>query len=100
MKPLTESERADLLPALDGWAMAEGRDAITKRFVFADFNAAFGWMTRVALVAEAMNHHPEWSNTYNKVEVTLATHDAKGLTRRDIELAQRMDQMTTGTAKR
>jgi 4a-hydroxytetrahydrobiopterin dehydratase len=68
--------------------------------VFDDFNAAFGWMTRVALVAEAMNHHPEWSNTYNKVEVTLATHDAKGLTRRDIELAQRMDQMTTGTAKR
>jgi 4a-hydroxytetrahydrobiopterin dehydratase len=100
MPRLTEAERSELLPALDGWALVEGRDAIHKRFVFDDFNAAFGWMTRVALVAEAMNHHPEWSNTYNTVEVTLATHDAKGLTRRDIELAQRMDQMTTGTAKR
>jgi 4a-hydroxytetrahydrobiopterin dehydratase len=100
MPRLTEAERSELLPALDGWVLVEGRDAIHKRFVFDDFNAAFGWMTRVALVAEAMNHHPEWSNTYNKVEVTLATHDAKGLTRRDIELAQRMDQMTTGTAKR
>jgi 4a-hydroxytetrahydrobiopterin dehydratase len=57
-------------------------------------------MTRVALAAEAMNHHPEWANTYNEVEVTLATHDAKGLTRRDIELAQRMDQMAAGLAKR
>jgi 4a-hydroxytetrahydrobiopterin dehydratase len=100
MPRLTESERSELLPALDGWALVEGRDALHKRFMFDDFNAAFGWMTRVALVAEAMNHHPEWSNTYNKVEVTLATHDAKGLTRRDIELAQRMDQMGTGMVKR
>jgi 4a-hydroxytetrahydrobiopterin dehydratase len=100
MKPLTESERADLLPALDGWAMAEGRDAITKRFVFADFNAAFGWMTRVALAAERLDHHPEWSNVYKTVEVTLATHDANGLTRRDIELAQRMDQFASGLAER
>jgi len=99
-KLLSDAERKELLPGLDGWSMAEGRDAIAKTFVFHDFVEAFGWMTRVALVAEAMNHHPEWSNTYNKVEVTLATHDAKGLTRRDIELAQRMDQMTTGTAKR
>ena len=100
MPRLSDSERQELLPALDGWAMVEGRDAITKRFVFDDFGAAFGWMTRVALAAEAMNHHPEWSNTYNRVEVTLATHDAKGLTRRDVELAQRMDQMAAGLAKR
>jgi 4a-hydroxytetrahydrobiopterin dehydratase len=100
MKSLTESERADLLPALDGWVMAEGRDAITKRFVFADFNAAFGWMTRVALAAEQLDHHPEWSNVYRTVEVTLATHDANGLTRRDIELAQRMDQFASGLAER
>jgi 4a-hydroxytetrahydrobiopterin dehydratase len=100
MTRLSETERQELLPALDGWAMVEGRDAITKRFVFDDFNAAFGWMTRVALVAETMNHHPEWSNTYNRVEVTLATHDAKGLTRRDIELAQRMDQLAAGLTKR
>jgi 4a-hydroxytetrahydrobiopterin dehydratase len=100
MKPLTESERADLLPALAGWAMAEGRDAITKQFVFADFNAAFGWMARVALAAEQLNHHPEWSNVYRTVDVTLSTHDANGLTRRDIELAQRMDQFASGLTER
>lgn len=100
MPRLSDSERQELLPALDGWAMVEGRDAITKRFVFDDFGSAFSWMTRVALAAEAMNHHPEWSNTYNRVEVTLATHDAKGLTRRDVELAQRMDQMAAGLTKR
>lgn len=100
MPRLTDPERQELLSALDGWALVEGRDAITKRFVFDDFNAAFGWMARVALAAETMNHHPEWSNTYNKVDVTLSTHDARGLTRRDIELAQRMDQMAAGLAKR
>ena len=104
MKPpmprLTETERSELLPALDGWTLVEGRDALHKRFVFEDFNAAFGWMTRIALAAEAMNHHPDWSNSYNKVDVTLSTHDAKGLTRRDIELAQRMDQMAAGLARR
>jgi 4a-hydroxytetrahydrobiopterin dehydratase len=96
MPRLSDTERQELLPALDGWAMTEGRDAITKRFVFADFNAAFGWMARVALVAEQLNHHPEWSNVYRNVDVTLSTHDANGLTRRDIELAQRMDQFATG----
>ncbi|MBQ0820270.1 4a-hydroxytetrahydrobiopterin dehydratase [Microvirga sp. HBU67558] len=99
MPRLTDAERSELLPALDGWTLVEGRDALHKRFVFDDFNAAFGWMARVALAAEAMNHHPEWTNTYNRVEVTLATHDAKGLTRRDIELAQRMDRMAAGLVK-
>jgi 4a-hydroxytetrahydrobiopterin dehydratase len=98
--PLTETERAALLAALDGWAMAEGRDAITKRFVFDDFGAAFGWMTRVALAAEQMNHHPEWFNVYRTVDVTLSTHDAGGLTRRDAELAQRMDLYAAGRTER
>lgn len=96
MTPLTETERAALLPALEGWSMAQERDAITKTFVFADFNAAFGWMTRVALAAEQLDHHPEWSNVYRTVQVVLSTHDANGLTRRDIELAQRMDQFAAG----
>ncbi len=76
---------------LAGWAAAPGRDAINKTFRFADFNAAFGWMTRVALAAEKLDHHPEWSNVYNWVDVTLATHDAEGVTELDIELARIMD---------
>ncbi|NIX75355.1 4a-hydroxytetrahydrobiopterin dehydratase [Microvirga terricola] len=99
MKPLNDSERAELLRNLDGWTMVEGRDAIRKQFVFDDFNAAFGWMTRVALAAEKMDHHPEWSNVYRKVDVTLSTHDANGLTRRDIELAQKMDQFAAGLSE-
>ena len=79
------------LKALDGWAAADGRDAITKTFRFADFNAAFGWMTRVALAAEKLDHHPEWFNVYSRVEVTLATHDAGGVTALDVELAKLMD---------
>jgi 4a-hydroxytetrahydrobiopterin dehydratase len=97
---LSESERSGLLSALDGWTMVEGCDAISKRFVFRDFVEAFGWMTRVALVAECMNHHPEWTNVYRTVDVTLSTHDADGLTRRDIELAQRMDQLAAGQARK
>jgi len=93
---LSEAERAELLPALDGWSLVEGRDAIRKRYDFADFVQAFGFMARVALVAERMNHHPEWSNVYRTVEVVLSTHDAGGLTRRDVELAQRMDQLARG----
>lgn len=88
---LTETERASALATLEGWAMVEGRDAITKTFTFKDFNAAFGFMTRVAMVAEKLDHHPEWSNVYRKVTVTLTTHDAKGLTGLDVALAQAMD---------
>jgi 4a-hydroxytetrahydrobiopterin dehydratase len=80
---------------LAGWVAAPGRDAITKIFKFADFNAAFGWMTRVALAAEKLDHHPEWFNVYNRVEVTLATHDADGVTDLDIKLAQIMDAAAT-----
>ena len=81
----------EALKALDGWAAAQGRDAIVKTFKFADFNAAFGWMTRVALAAEKLDHHPEWFNVYSRVEVTLATHDAGGVTALDVELAKLMD---------
>jgi|SRR5579863_6889172 4a-hydroxytetrahydrobiopterin dehydratase len=76
---------------LKGWEAAEGREAITKRFEFADFNEAFGFMTRVALAAEKMDHHPEWSNVYNRVEVLLSTHDSGGVTERDLKLAKLID---------
>ena len=81
--------------SLDGWAAADGRDAITKTYRFANFNAAFGWMSRVALAAEKLDHHPEWFNVYSRVEVTLATHDAGGVTGLDVELARFMDAAAT-----
>jgi 4a-hydroxytetrahydrobiopterin dehydratase len=93
---LTGEARAAALAGLAGWREAEGRDAITKTFVFADFNAAFGFMARVALAAEKMDHHPEWFNVYKTVTVTLSTHDAGGLTARDIALAQAMDRIAAG----
>jgi len=74
------------------WTEAEGRDAITRRFRFKDFNEAFGFMTRVALVAEKLDHHPEWFNVYNRVEVTLTTHDADGVTALDVALAGFIDR--------
>ena len=77
---------------LDGWRAAAGRDAIVKEFRFKDFNAAFGFMSRVALYAERHDHHPEWSNVYNRVDVALATHDAGGVTDKDVALAHFMDQ--------
>lgn len=77
---------------LPSWRAASGRDAIEKEFKFADFNAAFAFMTRAALKAEKMDHHPEWSNVYARVNVTLATHDADGVTALDVELAQFMDE--------
>ena len=82
---------AAALADLPGWSAAEGRDAIVKTFKFADFNAAFGWMTRVALAAEKLDHHPEWSNVYATVEVLLSTHDAGGVTELDVTLAKLMD---------
>jgi 4a-hydroxytetrahydrobiopterin dehydratase len=77
---------------LNGWKAVNGRDAISKSFKFADFNAAFGFMTRVALKADKMDHHPEWSNVYNNVDVVLTTHDAGGVTAKDVELATFMDE--------
>ncbi len=75
------------------WHLVEGREAITRTFQFADFSEAFGFMTRVALAAEKMNHHPEWSNVYRAVDVVLATHDAGGLTELDFKLAKLMDDI-------
>ncbi len=76
-----------------GWAPVEGRDAIRKTFVFKNFVQAFGWMAKVALWAEKLNHHPEWSNVYRTVEVVLSTHDANGLTELDVRLARKMDSL-------
>lgn len=75
-----------------GWQLAEAGDAMSKTFLFTNFISAFGWMTQIALIAEKMNHHPEWRNVYRKVEVTLTTHDAGGLTAKDITLAQKMNE--------
>ncbi|HZP71386.1 MAG TPA: 4a-hydroxytetrahydrobiopterin dehydratase [Pseudolabrys sp.] len=90
---LTGESRQSALTGLKGWSEVPGRDAITKKFVFKDFNEAFGFMSRVALVAEKMDHHPEWYNVYKTVEVTLSTHDAGGLTDRDVKLAEAMDKI-------
>jgi len=88
---LTEEERAGLAATLPGWRLVEGRDAIMREFRFRDFSEAFGFMSRVALLAEKQDHHPEWFNVWNRVEITLSTHDAGGLSKRDIKLAQAID---------
>ena len=85
------------LAELPGWAAAPDRDAITKTFNFNDFNAAFGWMARIALAAAQLDHHPEWFNVYSRVEVLLATHDAEGVTELDVKLAKLMDQAASGS---
>ncbi|PKQ08093.1 MAG: 4a-hydroxytetrahydrobiopterin dehydratase [Alphaproteobacteria bacterium HGW-Alphaproteobacteria-11] len=90
---LTGKAREKALKGLKGWTKARGRDAIEKTFRFKNFNEAFGFMSRVALVAEKMDHHPEWANVYNRVDVTLTTHDANGLSERDIELATFIDKI-------
>src|SRR5580692_8258999 len=91
MKKLTPAERAAALKALPHWKPVPGRDAIARTFEFADFNRAFAFMTRAALLAEKMDHHPEWFNVYNKLDVTLSTHDAGGVTEKDFALAEKMD---------
>lgn len=88
---LTGDKRAKALGSLSAWKEVARKDAITRTFVFADFSEAFGFMARAALAAEKMNHHPEWTNVYKKVTVTLTTHEADGLTERDIRLAKAMD---------
>ena len=93
---LTGEARKSALAKLSGWNEVSGRDAITKKFVFKDFNAAFGFMTRAALIAEKLDHHPEWFNVYKNVEVTLSTHDAGGVTELDVKLAQEMDRIAEG----
>ncbi|HUO89969.1 MAG TPA: 4a-hydroxytetrahydrobiopterin dehydratase [Rhizomicrobium sp.] len=93
MKKLEPAARSAALARLPQWKAVEGRDAIARKFEFEDFNAAFGFMARTALLAEKMDHHPEWFNVYNKVEVTLSTHDAGGLTQKDIDLATAMDAL-------
>lgn len=89
---LNDHERSILKTELVNWAVVSKRDAITRTYSFKDFKSAFAFMTQCALHAEAMNHHPEWFNVWNRVEVTLSTHDAGGLTQRDIELARAMDR--------
>ena len=91
MTKLEGTARKAALAGLPEWRESDGRDAITKKFVFKDFNQAFGFMTRVALVAEKMDHHPESFNVYRTVEVTLSTHDAGGITEKDIALAKAME---------
>jgi 4a-hydroxytetrahydrobiopterin dehydratase len=96
MAKLERAARKNALAALKDWREVSGRDAITKKFVFKDFNEAFGFMTRAALAAEKMDHHPEWFNVYKTVEVTLSTHDAGGVTEKDIALAKLMDSLVRG----
>lgn len=93
--PLKGAAREQALTdlAATGWSLVAGRDAVTKTFTFHDFVAAFGWMTSAALAAEKLDHHPEWSNVYRTVTVTLTTHDAGGLTALDVALAQRFDAL-------
>ena len=91
VEKLSADARKAALKELSGWSDVSGRDAIARTFTFRDFNEAFGFMTRAALVAEKSDHHPEWRNVYKTVEVVLATHEAAGVTARDIELAQAMN---------
>lgn len=92
-RKLDAAQRKAALVELAAWKLVDGRDALTRTLKFADFSAAFGFMTRVALAAEKLDHHPEWSNVWNRVEITLSTHDAGGLTQLDIDLAKIIDKL-------
>lgn len=100
VKTLDAEQRRALAKRLPGWSPVDGRDAITRTLVVADFSAAFGMMTRIALAAERMDHHPEWRNVYNRVEITLSTHDAGGLTERDVTLAETIDRIAAVAPQR
>lgn len=93
VEQLSEAERAEALDGLPDWDHDEARDAILRSFAFRDFSEAFAFMTRVAMLAEAADHHPEWSNVYNRVEILLTTHDAGGLSERDIEMAEAIEAL-------
>jgi 4a-hydroxytetrahydrobiopterin dehydratase len=93
VEKLDAAARAALPETLPGWSLAEDRDAIRRRFVFRDFSEAWGFMARVALLAETQDHHPEWSNVWNRVEIVLTTHDAGGLSERDVALARAIDAL-------
>lgn len=93
MARLTDAERAALTTRLPHWNMVAGRDAIERRFEFRDFSEAWGFMSRVALLAESHNHHPDWSNVWSRVRIELSTHDAGGLTDNDVKLAQAIDAL-------
>lgn len=97
---LDDGARTALSARLPHWRIMDDRDALSRTFTFADFNAAFGFMARVALAAEAADHHPEWRNVYRVVEVVLTTHDAGGLTPKDVELAEKMDLYALQTGLR
>ncbi|MGK2742492.1 4a-hydroxytetrahydrobiopterin dehydratase [Tepidicaulis sp. LMO-SS28] len=96
---MTGDTLKNALAGLEGWAKKRGHDAITKTFTFKDFNEAFGWMARIALIAEKSDHHPEWFNVFKTVEVTLSTHDAGGITEKDIKLAKAMDKLAGKAGK-
>ncbi len=93
VEKLTRSEAESALVELDGWDFARNGDAIRKVFKFSDFSAAWGFMNRVALIAEKQDHHPEWSNVYNTVDITLTTHDAGGLSQRDVKMAKAIEAL-------
>lgn len=93
---LSAESRREALAELSGWGQVEGRDAIEKSFKFKSFSEAWGFMSRVALAAEKLNHHPEWFNVYNRVDILLSTHDCGGLSELDIKLAKRIDACAAG----
>ena len=93
VEKLSEEERTSWLAALPDWSLARDGDAIERKFEFADFSEAFAFMARVAMIAEKRDHHPEWFNVYNRVEITLTTHDADGLSLRDVKMARKIDAL-------